>query len=61
MREDEAERVRPALGDEFAEAYRLASYVSECELSDGRGGQPLHEAADQLCSRLLAEAQAEAA
>lgn len=36
----------------LAEAYRLAAYVAECELSDGRGGEELHEAAQAFCSAL---------
>lgn len=52
MRESEAWTVARALGGRFADAYRLAAYVAECELSDGRGGEPLHEAAEMLCTLL---------
>jgi len=66
MREDEALRLRrdaearemPAEhATALAAAYRLASFVAEWEFCDGRGGEPLHEAAVEFCDQLVTAAR----
>lgn len=53
MREDDARAVaRSRESREFGEAYRFAAFVAENELSDGRGGEPLHTAAEAFCAAL---------
>ena len=44
------------LGAEFSEAYRLAAWVGESELSDGRGDRGLHLAATEFCDALYRHA-----
>lgn len=39
-------------GEPVAVAYLLAAYVAQLELSDGRGGSPLYEAAEAFCAEL---------
>lgn len=53
MRESEARHVARALGLERGRAYLYAAWLAENELSDGRGGERLHEDAERLCAALM--------
>lgn len=53
----ERNEVRDYFGDEYAEAYLHAAYVAESELSDGRGGELVHQAASEFCARLVERAK----
>lgn len=53
LRGDQARRVREFLGELYAEAYIATARVVDEELSDGRGGEDLHEAAGDFLHQLL--------
>jgi hypothetical protein len=52
FREAAAARIAEQRGEHAADAYRAAALVAEEELADGRGGEPLHEAAEAFCDEL---------
>lgn len=52
FREATAGRIGERDGEDAAGAYLAAARLAEAELADGRGGEPLHEAAEALCDLL---------
>jgi hypothetical protein len=57
LRDEQAQLVREGLGDDEAEAFRVAARLVEWELADGRGGEELHSAAEAFCAALVTAAE----